>query len=803
MQPDPFDIETISVEEIATLAGVSNPAVSNWARRDSDFPKPVRTEGRRVLYPMAAVTAWLSQRGVDTLIGLSDVERRFWHIANRSRDTVNATTLLEALAWLTALQRLTGTTAARAADAAETAAAYLGDEAAQGLRVLTDVDAGTFELLRELAIDVAAAGGAPLESILSTPTRSDRRGEYTDNPALIEAMLTLCDLQPGLHLLDLHAGSGSALRRASRLYPDLTAKGRVQTDAQRRMSAAFCAAMGYSFGLSVAGPWPDPADEHSVDRVIGSLPFGQSLELDDDDPRWTFGPPMPGAPLWAWIQEALYHLRPDGRAVLAVPSAMIGPSLRGNLTMIDAMLQDGIIVAVIKTEHRLAGSAVPATLMVLHDPTDRPTEPSVLMVDLTVDNDLPERFADWAHGRHADDDPRCRTVTRTELIANEFVFDPRRYVVPPAEQVDPGQLAATLAQATTDAAALFGQLHQLAPTITDPRFQPDLGTWHHLTLEQLFHARALDLIVAGARPARDDTGDTPVLSVGYLRNPNGQARMFADAADNPRAVVIGTGDLILCLDQNPGDSYVATTAEDGWLLGNGLACLRVADAYPGLHHGWIPLWLRQTPFRRECERLASGVSIARLARKDLLQIPIPLPPIEVQRAAVEHQTLLDQLAELNRTAQRYVEQIIDVSDQLLEWRLHHDGDIDTPLRAPTAAPSVAGISLEGVTVELRRKGIQARAEYRGDRFYVFTGSTARRDATASLSLPYRQLRQSLIAEAVLIEGDDHLVAQIDMPFDSPTAAASVLLGTNVNGLAVWTLPDGRPLKAIASRRGQK
>lgn len=803
MQPDPFDLETISVEEIATLAGVSNPAVSNWARRDPDFPKSVRTEGRRVLYPMAAVTAWLARRGVDALIGLSDFERRFWQVADRSRHLLDGTTLLEALAWLSALQRSTSTTAATPIEAVAAAAASLGDEAAEGIGVVTNFDAATYELLRELAIDVAAADGKPLEAILSTSIRRERRGEYTDNPALIKDMLALCDLRQGLHLLDLQAGFGSVLRLASRQNTNLTAKGRVQSEAQRRMTTAFCAAMGVTVNLAVVAPWPAPADEHTCDRVIGVLPYGQTFDFDDDDPRWTYGVPTPGALLWAWIQESLYHLRPGGRAVLAVLPAMTGPSLRGNIAQIDAMLQDGVILAAVKTRHQLFGTSIPATLIVLGEPTTRPDDTSVLMVDLTIDTDQPDRFADWAQGRHDDKDPRCRLVSRVELIANEFALDPRRYVVPPADVIDPRLLAGSLAQATADAAALFGQLHQLTPTITSPHFNPDLGVWHRLTLEQLSHASAVEVIVSGARTARDDSGEIPVLSVGYLREPDGTPRVFADRADNPKAAALVGGDLILCLDHRPGHTYGVTTAEDGWLLGSGLVCLRFADTYPGLHDGWISLWLRQTPFRRECERLSGGTSIQRLARRDLLKIPIPLPPIEVQRAAVEHQALLDQMAQLNREAQRYVEQIAAVSNQLLEWRLQNEGDIADPARPATKMAAAPPAALDGLAVTLRRKGVEARAEYRGDNFVVLMGSSARSDATASLSPSYVQLRQSLLMQRVLLPRGDQLTAQTDIPFDSPTAAASVLLGTNVNGLAVWTLDDGRPLKVIAPRRGQR
>src|ERR1700730_16409603 len=53
---------TISLSEIAELAGVNRSAVANWRDRHSDFPKPLATPGSGPLYDRVAVKAWLKAR---------------------------------------------------------------------------------------------------------------------------------------------------------------------------------------------------------------------------------------------------------------------------------------------------------------------------------------------------------------------------------------------------------------------------------------------------------------------------------------------------------------------------------------------------------------------------------------------------------------------------------------------------------------------------------------------------------------------------------------------------------------------
>jgi hypothetical protein len=99
-------------------------------------------------------------------------------------------------------------------------------------------------------------------------------------------------------------------------------------------------------------------------------------------------------------------------------------------------------------------------------------------------------------------------------------------------------------------------------------------------------------------------------------------------------------------------------------------------------------------------------------------------------------------------------------------------------RADSPLFTIAGV---GVTAEAR--------EIDGE-FVVLKGSTARRKGVDSWSSG-RAARDALIEEGKLVEGDDPetLVFAQNVAFSSPSTAASIVLGRNVNGRLEWKLYD--------------
>lgn len=56
--------DIIGTDEIARLAAVGNPAVSNWTRRYGDFPQPIAYVSKIIpIYNRNEIIAWLSRTG--------------------------------------------------------------------------------------------------------------------------------------------------------------------------------------------------------------------------------------------------------------------------------------------------------------------------------------------------------------------------------------------------------------------------------------------------------------------------------------------------------------------------------------------------------------------------------------------------------------------------------------------------------------------------------------------------------------------------------------------------------------------
>lgn len=118
-------------------------------------------------------------------------------------------------------------------------------------------------------------------------------------------------------------------------------------------------------------------------------------------------------------------------------------------------------------------------------------------------------------------------------------------------------------------------------------------------------------------------------------------------------------------------------------------------------------------------------------------------------------------------------------------------DVLTP-----AAPTSATASTGRLTTQV--KGISATGRRTPGGFVVFRGSKAVVKDRPS-ALPWSvERRRELLAEGALRSGGDALEFTRDVEFSSPSAAASIVHGGNMNGLTAWKDSSGRSLKELES-----
>ncbi len=104
-----------------------------------------------------------------------------------------------------------------------------------------------------------------------------------------------------------------------------------------------------------------------------------------------------------------------------------------------------------------------------------------------------------------------------------------------------------------------------------------------------------------------------------------------------------------------------------------------------------------------------------------------------------------------------------------------------------SAPVVAH---ESPLFRLTAAGVRAEARVINGQFVVLKGALARKQGVESWT-SYRGQREELLQSGRLVEGSDpqFLVFDDNVPFDSPSAAAAVVLGRNSNGRIEWKVAD--------------
>ncbi|WP_457602789.1 GIY-YIG nuclease family protein [Nitratifractor sp.] len=96
------------------------------------------------------------------------------------------------------------------------------------------------------------------------------------------------------------------------------------------------------------------------------------------------------------------------------------------------------------------------------------------------------------------------------------------------------------------------------------------------------------------------------------------------------------------------------------------------------------------------------------------------------------------------------------------------------------------------------RGAEAKGQMTSEGFVVFKDSKIARSTVNSFPKNIKKLREKLIKEGIVQPmGEDYLF-QKDYLFNSPSAAASLVMGRSANGLTEWKSKDGRILKSFES-----
>ncbi|MCH7232907.1 SAM-dependent methyltransferase [Glycomyces sp. L485] len=281
--------ETITLTDLARLAEVGRNAVSNWRRREADFPSPVDEGARRPRFALADVERWAAEHGRRLRVTAAD---RLWFSLQSAFPSPDHT--LQAIA-----SALSG---------------HDGEHRtlARQLEELTaDTEpAALFEFFIERAREAAGTGTPP------------------GIGALVDIAAACAPKKKDLTVHDPACDEGDLLTELVRAVPGITAvtgqdlsPTRGAICEQRLRLARPDADVRVHIGDSLLSPLPD----ERFDLVVSDPPFnlkdwGYDRLPAGDDPRLAYGTPPRTEPELAWALHCLALLAPGGIAVVRMPA---------------------------------------------------------------------------------------------------------------------------------------------------------------------------------------------------------------------------------------------------------------------------------------------------------------------------------------------------------------------------------------------------------------------------------------------------------------------------------------------------
>ncbi|ANW19145.1 N-6 DNA methylase [Streptomyces clavuligerus] len=404
--------------DIARLAGVQRPAVSNWERRYGDFPAPTRSPDHPGVDVFRAdrIAVWLDRRKIQSS-GRRDWEpagttfgdrfrralgdRRFitsefvHHLLarqDRFRGEIASDEYLKLLLALVYAWGRSGTDATRGEAYQEALGLFDFAPRIAGHRETADLADFVFQQVPARREECAAVFDLLLDHYRSTQGRRDG-GEFFTPRSVARTMARLLAAagHPPERVHDPFCRAGEVL---TALLAELPAQAEpLVTGSAPGVDALALARMNLTLHgaeeaalrhrMEIEDPFAGPGEGHGADWVATNPPFGFKLS-DEARERWgrpwPYGPPGSRGDL-AWLQHVVESLAPGGRAAVVMPN---GAGFAGGRaqTVRARMVHDGVVECVMELPpHLFSDTAIPVSIWMLTRPRPGTRRRDVLFVD--------------------------------------------------------------------------------------------------------------------------------------------------------------------------------------------------------------------------------------------------------------------------------------------------------------------------------------------------------------------------------------------------------------------------------------
>lgn len=433
--------DLVMMADIARLAEVKLPAVSNWRRRHETFPRSELRNGQE-LFVAAEVAHWLDGRKIarndlkdsefpGTTYGTRFRRNNFRIVARpetglkevlwkelirfrAAEDIAVYADLVLGLLYLSVRRRDRWVDIA-AAGASETAnlvemaifehepALLQLHRALSSFRVESRGEEQLGEVIRVLdrvqwRTDSEEGrsrwGGEVFEYLLNRFAAAEgKRGVVVTTPSVVRVLAELIALKPGESVLDPCSDSGGFLVEAARYVEahggrvsDVSFFGQAMLERSWWLARMNLDLHGVPADLAARQGIAFDDDLHAgrrFDGILANPPFNMS-DWRGGHPAgrcWRYGVPPKSNANFAWLQHIWSSLAEGGRAAVVMANGALSSEQSGEGGIRAAMVEDGVVEALIALPPQLfATTAIPVTVWLLRRPSDT-RDDQVLFVD--------------------------------------------------------------------------------------------------------------------------------------------------------------------------------------------------------------------------------------------------------------------------------------------------------------------------------------------------------------------------------------------------------------------------------------
>ncbi|WP_297450703.1 N-6 DNA methylase [uncultured Corynebacterium sp.] len=422
----------LTLKDIAELAEVSRPAVSNWRRRHDDFPMPVEeSTPRKPLFEAAAVVAWLK----DNDLLPKDAERELqltglWAVANLLRNEIAVDDIPLVILTLLALDK---------------DPSFEPSEEFNELR--SRISADTLEDVKQGIVKLnvdnhGEAARSVVDRFLGVGSRGDR-SQYGTATSLSSATIVAAagtSAENADTVLDPACGIAGTLLGVGHYTPEAQLFG-VELHQQTATLARLLVHLTNNDATIVTGDslTNDPFADVRANLIVCEPPLGMRIprEISEQMQRSSFFGHSLRSPLGEelFLLYAAQHLAADGHAYILTS---MSPTFRAPFKeQRQRLTAEGHVEAVVELPAGLfSATRIPAVLWVLS--SEEVKEPLLIDASTQPPQSVPNRIAEWlsAARNHEDTDVPYRRVTLADVVTNDGSLCPSTYLTEPTNPAE-------------------------------------------------------------------------------------------------------------------------------------------------------------------------------------------------------------------------------------------------------------------------------------------------------------------------------------------------------------------------------